>query len=340
MHLFNIIELDDRSVTPKYLQLANAIVLAVEKKQLGMNDVLPSINELSAALDISRDTAEKSYKHLKTLGVINSVPGKGYFITNIETKPANRIFLLFNKLSAHKKIIYDAFAEELGNDAFIDFFIYNNDFGSFKKILQNRKASYTHYVIIAHFHDTDQDPAALLNTITDGRLILMDKWVEGITRPYSAVFEDFEQDIFNALKAAVPRLTTYHTLKLIFPEQAYFPKDIVTGFQQFCRQYAFNHSIVPDIINEPIHTGEVFINLMEDDLITLLGKIKATTLTVGSDIGIISYNETPWKEHILHGITTISTDFVQMGKTAARLVKEGSEEKTAVPFRLTLRPSI
>lgn len=340
MQLFDIIELDDRSVTPKYLQLANAIALAVEKKQLGINDVLPSINELSAALDISRDTAEKSYKHLKTLGIISSVPGKGFFIAKTDNKPANRIFLLFNKLSAHKKIIYDAFAEELGNDAFIDFFVYNNDFGSFKKILQNSKTVYTHYVIIAHFHDADQNPASLLNGITEGKLILMDKWVEGITRSFGAVYEDFEQDIFDALKAALPRLSGYHTIKLIFPDHAYFPQDIVVGFQQFCRQYAFNHHIVSDIKNDHIQAGEVFVNLMEDDLITLLDKIKATTFNVGSDIGIISYNETPWKEHILQGITTISTDFVEMGKTAAKLVKEGSEEKKAVPFRLTLRPSI
>ena len=48
------------------------------------NDVLPSINELSFEFEISRDTAEKGYKHLKKTGVLGSVPGKGYFVKNAE----------------------------------------------------------------------------------------------------------------------------------------------------------------------------------------------------------------------------------------------------------------
>lgn len=37
-----------------------------------------------------------------------------------------------NKLSALKKIIYDAFVETLGEKAAIGFYIYNNDYGLFK----------------------------------------------------------------------------------------------------------------------------------------------------------------------------------------------------------------
>lgn len=340
MNVLQFIQLDDHSVTPKYLQLANSIVLAGEKKLVQENEVLPSINELSYALDISRDTAEKAYRHLKNLGLINSVPGKGFFITHAGLQPPNRVFLLFNKLSAHKKIIYDVFMETLGNKAFIDFYIYNNDFGTFKKIIQNRKEGYTHYVIITHFMDADQDAAPLLNEIKDGKLILLDKLVAGITRPYAAVYEDFSADIFNALTAALPQISRYHTLKLIFPSYTYFPVDIIEGFQAFCRQYAFSHAVVHSIGEEKINAGEVFINLMEDDLLTLLGKIKATSLTVGKDIGIISYNETPWKEHILDGVTTISTDFTVMGQTAAHFVLNDAEEKIKLPFRLTLRASL
>jgi DNA-binding transcriptional regulator YhcF (GntR family) len=45
-----------------------------------LNDVLPSINELSFEFEISRDTAEKGYKYLKKIGIVGSIPGKGYFI--------------------------------------------------------------------------------------------------------------------------------------------------------------------------------------------------------------------------------------------------------------------
>ena len=53
------------SATPKYQQLANSILNAIEKRKLQVDDVLPSINELSSEFEISRDTVEKGYKYLK-----------------------------------------------------------------------------------------------------------------------------------------------------------------------------------------------------------------------------------------------------------------------------------
>jgi DNA-binding LacI/PurR family transcriptional regulator len=46
------------------------------------------------------------------------------------------------------------------------------------------------------------------------------------------------------------------------------------------------------------------------------------------------------KKIILNGITTISTDFQQMGKMTAKLILEGSRKHIEVPFLLTLRNSL
>ena len=119
--------------------------------KLQKGSLLPSINELSFSLEMSRDTAEKGYRNLRKLGVVDSVPGKGYYITNTEFKRKLKVFLLFNKLSSHKKIVYDAFIAALGDEVSVDFYIYNNDFTLFKKFLTNKKEDYSHYVIIPHF---------------------------------------------------------------------------------------------------------------------------------------------------------------------------------------------
>ena len=79
---------------------------------------------------------------------------------------------------------------------------------------------------------------------------------------------------------------------------------------------------------------------MEDDLVVLIEKILATTMKVGKDIGVISYNETPLKKIILDGITTISTDFQLMGEKTAQMILENSREHFEVPFKITLRPSL
>src|SRR5687768_17795963 len=81
---FKLIFFDEFSATPKYQQLANSIVKAIEDGKLQLGDMLPSINELSFQFEICRDTAEKGYKYLKKQGIIGSVPGKGYFINNID----------------------------------------------------------------------------------------------------------------------------------------------------------------------------------------------------------------------------------------------------------------
>lgn len=339
-NIYQFIHLDERSVTPKYLQLAHAVMLAVEKGKIGYNYALPSINDLSYELEISRDTVEKAYRYLKQLSIIGSVPGKGYFISRTDFKQRIRVFLLFNKLSAHKKIIYDSFASALGPEVVIDFYIYNNDFNLFRKLMQSRKEQYTHYVIIPHFLENSEKVTGILDEISDGNLILMDKLIPHVSRKFGAVFEDFERDIYNALTEALPQLSKYDTLKIIFPSYTYFPGDIIKGFHSFCQQYAFSHHVVEDIANEQIKAGEVYINLMEDDLVTLLDKIQQTNLDVGKNIGIISYNETPWKRFILNGITTISTDFKKMGEMAAEMVMNNDNSFRQVPFYLTLRKSL
>jgi DNA-binding transcriptional regulator YhcF (GntR family) len=339
-NIYQIIKIDEQSITPKYLQLSNSVLKAIEHGRLEKDYLLPSINDLSYELEIARDTAEKAYRHLKQLGVIGSVPGKGYFIAKTDIKQAIKVFLIFNKLSAHKKIIYDSFAKALGQQAAIDFYIYNNDFGLFKKLLQSRKEDYTHYVIIPHFLEGGENAAEIINEITTGKLILLDKIIPGITREYGAVYENFQKDIFVALKEALPQLEKYQTLKIVFPSYTYFPDEILKGFQSFCNEYAFNYKVVPKIADEPIQEGEVYINLMEDDLVILLAKIQAENYKVGKNIGIISYNETPWKQFILDGITTISTDFNKMGVMAAEMVLRNDKKQTEVPFALTLRNSL
>ncbi len=334
------VDIDFYSATPKYLQLANCIIKAIREKKIQENDVLPSINELSFEFEISRDTAEKGYKYLKKQGILGSVPGKGYFIRSTEVSQSLKIFLLFNKLSAHKKIIYDSFVATLGDLAGVDFYIYNNDYSHFKKLLANQKEVYTHYVIIPHFLDTVENVHEVINSIPKSKLVLMDKLVPGVDGDYAAVYEDFEKDIYNALEQALPQLQKYETLKIIFPEYTYYPDEILKGFCAFCDQYAFSYKIVNDIRAEKVQKGEVYINLMEDDLVVLIEKIMAGRLQVGQDVGVISYNETPLKKLILNGITTISTDFEMMGRKSAEMILNHTAEHIAIPFSLNLRPSL
>lgn len=335
------IHVDEYSSTPKYLQLTNSILSAIESGKIQKDYLLPSINELSYELDISRDTAEKGYKYLKKIGVVGSVPGKGYYIISTDFRRTLKIFLLFNKLSAHKKIIYDAFIKALGEHVAVDFYIYNNDFNLFKKLLSNKREDYySHYVIIPHFMEGDELVHEVINLVPKEKLVLLDKLVPGVTGEYAAVYENFENDIYNALDEAREQLGKYHTIKIIMPKRSYYPMEILKGFYRFCQQYAFTPKVISQVQTEEIAEGEVYINLMEDDLVILIERLINLKLKLGKDVGVISYNETPLKKIILNGITTISTDFKQMGEMTANLILENSKAHQEVPFHLTLRASL
>jgi hypothetical protein len=243
-------------------------------------------------------------------------------------------------LESHKKIIYDSFVHALGNNATIDFYIYNNDLGLFKKLLSGKNENYSHYVIIPHFIEGSENAATIINTLPKEKLILLDKIIPGISGEYGAVYENFEEDVYEALQQAGERLSKYETLKIIFPAHSYYPNEILTGFIKFCQDYAFNYKVVSNIKNDEVGKREAYIAVMEDDLVKLVENIILRKLRVGKDVGIISYNETPLKKIILNGITTISTDFNEMGRMTAKLILEKSKEHLHVPFKLTLRDSL
>lgn len=339
-NFFSIFKIDEFSATPKYIQLANCIIHGIKENLVKDGDFLPSINQLSYEMDISSDTAVKAYNYLKKKNIVYSFVGKGFYIKIPPVTETYKIFLMFNKLSMHKKIIYDAFAEAIGEKATIDFYIYNNNFTLFKKLLNEHAEGYTHYVIIPHFLENSRQTLELIQTIPENKLILLDKRIPGFEGKYGSVYEDFEHDIYNSLQTAAEELGKYNTLKIIFPEYTYHPKEILNGFFSFCQDYVFQYEVVNDIRAEEIREGTVYISLMEDDLVILVEKILNGNMKIGTDVGVISYNETPLKRIILKGITTMSTNFQQMGKIAAEMVLSGSIEHIKIPFELILRKSL
>ncbi|MEJ2904105.1 GntR family transcriptional regulator [Pedobacter panaciterrae] len=335
-----IIEINEYSKTPKYLQIFDSILNAIKTSEIDVNDVLPSINYLSESLEVGRNTIERAYLGLKKFGVVDSVPGKGYFVSNAEFEQPFKILLLFNKLSDHKKIIYDAFTAKLGHDVSIDFYVYNNNFSQFRKILENKPDRYNKVVIIPHFFNEHDKAYALINSLPKEKLVLVDKLIPEISGDFCTVYEDFENDISYALEELKVRLSNYHTIKIIFPSKSYYSTKILTGFTDFCLKYAFNYEVLSDLKSETFVPGTAYINLREDHLVELVEKIVNNELKIGSEIGVISYNETPIKKLILSGITTISTNFAMMGEAAANMVLDNLKGHLAIPFKVTARNSL
>lgn len=342
--MLGLIDIKEESKVPKYKQIVDSILAAIENGKIKMDDRLPSVNELLIEFDISRDTVVRAYDHLKKNKIIVSVPGKGYYIKKDQLDLKAKVFLLFNKLSPHKKIIYDAFAQTLGDNATIDFFIYENNYRHFKELIldsKKRSYTYTHYVIISHFEEGGDDVLNFIKKeIPLEKLIVLDKRLDGLSDKVSCIYQDFENDIYSALVELNPKLRKYRQIKLLLRQKTYHPLEIKKGFIKFCGQYAYEFGFVEEIESSEIEKETVYINLKENDLVTLIKKIKQSEFELGKDVGIISYNENPLKEILLDGITVISTDFENLGKKAAEIILNNQPMYTDNPFHVIQRNSL
>ena len=75
-----IFQIDFQAGKPVYLQLADQIRYAAAAGRLRPGEPLPSLRPLAEELRINRNTIAKAYAELETQGVIEAVPGKGYFL--------------------------------------------------------------------------------------------------------------------------------------------------------------------------------------------------------------------------------------------------------------------
>ena len=76
------------------------------------------------------------------------------------------------------------------------------------------------------------------------------------------------------------------------------------------------------------------------DKLQVVKKLKKTSFVLSKDIGIISYNETPLKEIIKDGITTISTDFNFMGERLAQMIVNNEKTSIENPSKIIIRNSL
>ena len=337
--MFQPIQIRNQSRIPKYKQLVSSLSKDIQSKNF-KQDRLPSINQLSSRLDVSRDTVEKAYRELRKRNLIESVRGKGYYVKFGKEPEKLKVFLLCNKLSIDERIIYNQMVATLKHRAKIDIHVFNNDFNTFKQLLSTNLGHYSFYAIIPHFSMHYHDAKNIIDRIPKHQLLLLDKSIDGISGKYASVYQNFEQNIYDALTQAKDRLVRYQELKLVFPPHTYHPREIIQGFQRFCIDFNFKGKLVSNIIEEPLTSGQVFITLREEDLVSLVRNIRDSPWRVGEEIGILSYNENPLKEVLLGGISVISTNFELMGKTAAQMILKNRKVAVENPFRLILRNSL
>lgn len=332
------IRIDRSTSTPKYEQLVNEILRHIRSKKLLIGDKLPSIHEVCNNYDISRDTVIIAYNELKSRGIISPKHGKGFYVSSTTIKSKLKIFLLFDVMNGYKEVLYRSFLNSLGSDYQVDIFFHYYNPKVFDQLISNNINKYGFYVIMPHFNE---DVSKYLKQISSEKLLIIDKDLISGHGNYAAVFQNFEKDVCNALNKALPLIKKYSSLKFISNHNFQFiPDGMVKGFSDFCSQNNIKQSIYKDIKSSVPEKGDAFLAVSDQDLIELLKLCKIKNWEPGRDIGIVSYDETPLKEILAGGISVISTDFKEMGKTAADMIKRHSTVKVENPCLFIARKSL
>ncbi len=90
----SLVALNKNNKIPYYLQIKEQIKKKIDDKILLPNTKLPTERELSAALQVSRNTISTAYKELETEGYVTSLPGKGTFVFLEENQKNKRETIL------------------------------------------------------------------------------------------------------------------------------------------------------------------------------------------------------------------------------------------------------
>lgn len=348
MDLIKYINIEKDSRVPKYQQIIDSIIHNISIGNLAIDQKIPSINMFSEEFYLSRDTVEKAYSILKERNIITSIRGKGFYISRTKLISKVNILFLVNKLSSYKLRTYNHFINAIGANSHTDLHIYHCDETLFLNLLDKNKSAYDYFVIMPHFK-TDQlthvsftdNVIKALKKIPKQKLVLLDNIKPLIDLDSIEIYQDFENDIYFALKGGISKIRKYKKVMLIYPSKAVYPypRRILHGFRKFCIEYKLDFEILNEVYDDMVlKKGDLFITIEEADLVNLVKQVREDEYKLGDEIGIISYNDTPLKE--LLGITVISTDFKVMGETAASMILNKEKGKFKVPFNLIERESL
>ncbi|MEN8117990.1 MAG: GntR family transcriptional regulator [Bacteroidota bacterium] len=320
----NYIKIEGHSEKPKYQQIIQSVIDAIDNNTLQLGDKLPSLNQLCKTFSLSQDTALMAYNDLKSKGIVASAVGKGYFVSSINTHQTNRVFLLFDRLTLYKENLYNIILDKFKNKGSVDIFFHHNNKEVFHKLINEAAGQYSSYIIMPII---DTGTLGVLAELPVKKVFILDVGRNLLGHKYAYVCQNFEKDVYNCLKKGKKELSKYQKIYLVNPDKNIHATEMQKGISKFTKANKFEFDTIKNPNQHKIEKHAVYLTIKDIDLVDIIKKANDKNLIIGRDIGIISYNKSPLKEVMANGITTISTDFEEMGKMISNMILNNKREK-------------
>lgn len=137
-------------------------------------------------------------------------------------------------------------------------------------------------------------------------------------KQYSAIYDRFENELVEILMKAKDLFSKYDEIHLIFPRGSFFPIEIISAMQQFCLRNSFVLQVHDKIKINTIIDKHAFVLLEDETLVQIIESTSGKNLTIGEQVGILAYGDSPLKRIAAHGITVIDTLFENTELTTIR----------------------
>ena len=334
--MIDLIRIENSTGTAKYKQIVNSILEAIESEKLVVGDKIPSLNALVKEFGLSQDTVLTAYNELRHRGIISSSVGKGYYVAKTDTLDHHHIFVLFDKMTAYKEVLYEAMKSTAGEKVTLDIYFHHGNQTVFNNLLSQAMGTYSVYVVVPIISDATLE---MLAEFPLKKVYILDQGIEKFGKKYRSVCQNFREDIQSALGSVTDRIKSYRKFFLVQEDKRQQFIDLQQGFRRFCSESNIMHGILPSLRKHQISAGDLYLTINDHDLVDFMRQCREQGLKPGENIGIISYNDTPLKEFIADGISTISTDFERMGQSVIEMILENRTRHLTNPSRLIMRQS-
>ena len=328
---------------PVYKQIISQIEQKIISGEFAPGYQLPSMNELAAELDVSKETIKKSYTILRDKGVVEPRQGKGFYVKGIEEERPLRILLLFDKLSSYKQVLFQSFIDKIGVGAEVTIRIHNQNLDVLEFFIDEDVDRFDFYVVTPHFpleSASQKRMLKLLKRIPNRKLILVDRNLPDLAGNYGAVYQDFSSDISHALAEGLDKLKQFSKLNVLIMPNSLYSAEIKQAIGRFCGDNGIDLEYHLGVSEDIVRVNEVYLILNSQHdagILTFCQIAKQRGLVIGEDISLISYNDSPINELILNGLTSVSTDFRQMGELVAQMILDNTLSKVKCDFHLARR---
>ena len=192
-----------------------------------------------------------------------------------------------------------------------------------------------------HLIEETEENLKCLKQITSGRLIFLDQILPSLNNSNSSIVSSSGKAIYELMQKNVAYFKKYKTLNLVLTEEEYFDSELIIGFRNFCENNHYEFKVLDGFKGEDVEESNVYFTMEDIDLVVAIKSAQSQNLELGKQVGLISLNDSCYKEILAGGITIISSKPDEVGKLTAEFVLGNKHRQSlSVSMEMILRKTL